>query len=426
MLFAALAGLLLTAPPLLYRDAQMPVAFVPVQKPLTPADAKNAFAAVKGVDVQVESVAREDYPGLGADSLDNTGFQLSPDEIAAVKKTKQAVSVKLGWTAADGAKLRELYERIADLAASTGAVIFDRHAATAFTAAQWRQRRIESGFKGGIASGQFHFQVHMVLQDNGLVMLDTGGLLRFGVNDLTVLNVNRSSVKAVGNVVNAVAQRLIEGARPDGKGRLLVSLDDIRSDEMRAQLTSNVFPNGKKKLVVGFTASDDSLGARPEALELTFPTLGCKDRGECIDAATTALFGAGEDKVQTITPDAAVEAARRRALEALKTYESKLKAGLPAEESLLVKARFPYPGGREWMWIDVQSWSGTTLTGHLQTEPAYVVGLKPGATVSKNLDDVMDYVYKFKDGTFVGQEVGRLLHPEMFAAAGNGRWRYKE
>jgi uncharacterized protein YegJ (DUF2314 family) len=426
MLFTALAGLLLAAPPLLYPDARMPVALVPVQKTLTPADVKKSLGAVKGVDVQVEAVTREDYPGLSADSLEHTAFQLTPDEIAAVKKTKQAVSVKLGWPAADGKKLRELYERIGELAASSGAVIFDRHAATAFTAAQWGERRAGAGFRNGVPAGPFHFQVHMVLQDNGLVMLDTGGLARFGINDLTLLDVNRSSLTAAANVVNAVAQRLIEGAKPDEKGRLTVSLDDIRSEEMRAVLTSKTFPNAKKKLVVGFTAADESLGARPEALELTFPALGCKGRGECLDAATTALFGAGEDKGRTLNLDAAAEAARKRAVEALKPYQPKVKAGLPPQEALLVKARFPFKGGNEWMWIDVQTWSGTTLTGRLETEPEYVVELKPGATVSKGLDDVMDYMYKFKDGTFVGQEVGRVLHAEMFEPAGNGRWRYKE
>jgi uncharacterized protein YegJ (DUF2314 family) len=426
MLFTALAGLLLAAPPLLYPDARMPVAFVPVQKALTPADVKKALGAVKGLDVQVETVTREDYPGLATDSLEHTGFQLTADEIAAVKKTKQVVSVKLAWAPADAKKLREVYERIVELATSSGALIFDRHAATAFTATQWRRRRIEAGFRNGVAGGPFHFQVHMVLQDNGLVMLDTGGLARFGINDLTMLNVNRSSLNSAANLVNAVAQRLIEGAKPDDKGRLTVSLDEVRSEEMRALLTSKIFPNAKKKLVVGFTAADESLGARPEALELTFPTLHCKDRGECLDAATTTLFGASDDKTSTLTMNANSDAARKRALDALKPYEAKLKAGLPPQEALMVKARFEFPGGNEWMWIDVQTWSGKTLTGRLESDPEYVAGLKPGATVSKSLDDVMDYMYKFKDGTFLGQEVGRAVHAEMFEPAGNGRWRFKE
>jgi hypothetical protein len=67
--------------------------------------------------------------------------------------------------------------------------------------------------------------VHLVPQENGLLMFDTGGLNRFGLNDLTLLDVNRASVNAAGNLVNAVAQRLIEGDRPDSRGWLRVRPD---------------------------------------------------------------------------------------------------------------------------------------------------------------------------------------------------------
>ncbi len=90
-----------------------------------------------------------------------------------------------------------------------------------------------------------------------------------------------------------------------------------------------------------------------------------------------------------------------------------------------MKARFPFAGGNEWMWVDVQSWSGKVICGRLESQPDYV-DLKPGATVEVKLEDVMDYMYKLKDRTFYGNEVGKALHPDLFLDAGHGLTRMRE
>jgi len=103
-------------------------------------------------------------------------------------------------------------------------------------------------------------------------------------------------------------------------------------------------------------------------------------------------------------------------------YRAKVKKGLPSNEVLLVKSRFPYRGGTEWMWVDVATWTGDTITGRLENEPEFV-SLRAGATVELKLEDVMDYEYRLKDRTFYGNETGRVLHPEVFEAVDGGRWR---
>lgn len=52
--------------------------------------------------------------------------------------------------------------------------------------------------------------------------------------------------------------------------------------------------------------------------------------------------------------------------------------------------------------------------------------MKAGQTVNVGLDDVMDYIHQFPDGTFVGNETGRVLWPRDFEAADGGRYRVKE
>lgn len=411
---ALLVASLLTAAPLMHERAMLPVVLVPLARPVSAEQVKEALS-LKGCEVQVESGARSGYPGLSDESLQYTGFMLQPAELESVKKAKQAVLATVVWPRSDRKKLREVYEAIAALAASTGSVIEDVNAASVFTVEGWRARRIERGWKGDSPEGAFHFQVHMVPEDNGLFMLDTGGLARFGITDLTVLDVNRAVMDAAGDLVNAVAQTLIDGGKVDAQGRLTVKLKD----------DAKTYPNAKKVLVVGFAAPNEALGGRPEALELTFPELRCRGRGECLEAALDQLFGS-QDKAQVVKHDAAVMAAKRRALDALKPYEAKVKAGLPPQEALLVKARFPFgENSNEWMWVDVHAWNGTVLKGRLDSSPEYV-DLKAGAAVEVKLADVMDYIYRFKDGTFYGNEVGRVIKPELFEDAGQGRWRYRE
>lgn len=412
--------------PLVHDEASLPFALVPLKAPVPGAEVKKAFTAFTkqpGCAVELRAVKRADYPGLADESLQYTANQLDAASLAALEKAGDVVSVEPRWPAKDAKRLREVYDVMLSLAKKYDAVVFDRNAASAYTADAYRARKVDAGWAGAVPIGPKHFMVHLVLQDDGTVMLDTGGLERFGLNDLTLLGVGRSSISPAGSLVNAVAQRLIEGARPDLKGRLLVKLDDLKEPGLKKSLAASCYPNAKRALVVAFGPPDVAAGARPEAIELSFPELKCANRGECLGAALTTLFGS-HDQASVVQHDEAVNAARARALKDLAKYEAKLKKGLPHDEVLLVKAGFPFEGGTEWMWVEVLRWNGAVLEGRLESDPERVA-LRAGASVRVKLEDVMDYEYKLKDGTFLGNETGRVLHPEAFESAGGGRWRYK-
>lgn len=412
--------------PLVHDDASLPFALVPLKAPVPGAEVKKAFMAFTkqaGCAVELRTVKRAEYPGLADESLQYTANQLDAASLAALRKAGDVISVEPRWPAKDMKRLREVYDLMLSLARKYDAVVFDRNAASAYTADAYRARKVDAGWAGAVPIGPKHFMVHLVLQDDATVMLDTGGLERFGLNDLTLLGVGRSAISPAGSLVNAVAQRLIEGARPDPKGRLLVKLDDLKEPGLNKSLAASCYPNAKRALVVAFGPPDVAAGARPEAIELSFPDLKCASRGECLDAALTVLFGS-QDRTAVVQHDEAVRAAKARALKDLAGYEAKLKKGLPHDEVLLVKARFPFEGGNEWMWVEVLKWRGVVLEGRLESDPEHVA-LRAGANVTVKLEDVMDYEYKLKDGTFFGNETGRVLYPQAFEPAGGGRWRYK-
>jgi len=415
---------------LLESEAELSIALIPATSSPVPEaavrKALTAFTAKKQAAVEVETMGREDYPGLSADLIEHLSG-LSEAGRKQVERAPKVVSVVIHWPRTQTARLREAYQAVAALAEKHQALIFDRDALVAFTLKDWRSRRIDEGWTGPLPMGPMHFQVHMVGQDNGLVMLDTGGMPRFGVSDFELLDVNRASLEVAASLVSCVAQRLIEGAEPDSRGHLTISLDQLKQPEVKSMMRA--YPNAKRSVVVGFTQADVSLGGREDALELTFPKVKCANRGECLDAALKQLFG-WEDEVTYLDHDAKVNDARARALAALARYEAKVKKGLPPGEVLLVKARFPFEDGdrtgNEWMWVDVVSWSGKLIRGRLENEPHYVKTVKSGATVEVKLEDVMDYIHQLNDGTFYGNEVGKVTRPELFEELGGGRARRRE
>ncbi len=413
-------------PPPRLSGGHLEVALVGLKKPLPEATVRAALepvvTKVPGRSLELEVVKREEYPGLNESSLPYSAHLLTPEDRAALEKAESVVRALVVWRREDAQALREVYEALATLGSQHGALLNDRETVTVFSAADFRTRRINRGWKDGLIAGPFHFQVHLVPEKNGLIMMDTGGLSRFGISDFILLDVNRSSVDAAGDLMNAVAQRLIEGGRPDERGRLLVAFEDLKESALREALMKRAsLPGAQRKLTVGFAISE-SPEARPGVPELTFPELTCEGRGKCLEGAMSALFGTAKDPAEAFVRDEKVHEAQARAKEALRRYRSKVRKGLPPEEGLLVKAPFPYADGTEWMWVDVHSWKGDTLRGRLENEPQYA-DVEPGSDVEVSFEDVMDYMYKLKDGSFYGNETGKLLFPERYEDAGMGRVR---
>jgi uncharacterized protein YegJ (DUF2314 family) len=386
--------------------ASIEVAFIPSEAALDENAVRTAFAKLTAT---VRTEERAKYPGLGTEDLKYSAAMLPQHDLALVVKAKKVIVAEVSWRRQESRTLSATYETIAGFADTNKAFVFDRHTAAAFNAEAWRTRRLNKGWKtadhtAALADGPFHYNVHLVPQDDGLVMLDTGGLARFGLRDLTLLNVNRASVSNAGALVNLIAERLIAGDKLDDKGRLHLER--------------------KGKLAVRFNKAEPNTNARAEAAVIGFADLDCSAPGECLDQAITTVFGA-TDSVQNVKHDEVVQAASKRALSALEGFRLKVKHGIPPDETLLIKARFAYPNGNEWMWVDVHAWDRNTLKGTLENDPQYVT-LKAGASVEVKLEDVMDYMYRLKDGSFYGNEVGRVVAPQMFEDAGGGRVRVKQ
>lgn len=257
-------------------------------------------------------------------------------------------------------------------------------------------------------------QVHVVPLDEGRFMLDTGGLSRFGLESLVVMPVNRATIESAGALVNALAPRLVEGQRPAADGTLRLVLDGLQAAPAREAANARKMPNGTGVVTVGFREPDVANGARPEPVVVDCPG--------GLDAALKSLFGS-KDETRDLVIDEKVKAAQKRARALLQTFKPEFEKGLPYDEVLMVKVPFKHPRGTESMWVDVHGWAKGVILGTLENEPRDVSTVKAGDTVEVNEADVTDVMYRFKDGTFLGNEVGRATAPESFQAVGDGRWR---
>ncbi len=123
----------------------------------------------------------------------------------------------------------------------------------------------------------------------------------------------------------------------------------------------------------------------------------------------SGLFGADDAIVHT-DHDAEILKVSEEARLRLPELQARFNKGLEPGYSLLIKAPFKTDnGGREWMWVEITKWKNESITGILQNDPFEIAKLKAGAIVKANQKDVFDYILYKPDGTYEGNETGKIL-----------------
>lgn len=137
-------------------------------------------------------------------------------------------------------------------------------------------------------------------------------------------------------------------------------------------------------------------------LEITF------DRGPGHDiharryAIIASAFGFETAFVPTLD-DETISAVRGQIEAKLPALRALFNGELLPGEFLQVKAPFFGPdGAREWMWVEVVTWSGDTITGILINDPLYIPHLHVGQPVKVLESTIIDYLHQRSDGTIEG------------------------
>jgi uncharacterized protein YegJ (DUF2314 family) len=403
--------------------AQLEVALVCTEGALRPKAVEASGAQFgSGRSLHLALVPRAELPQFKPEALGPTWAKLPAKAQAAIKAAQAFAVLTFTWQRADTAALPKAYALAGELAVACAGTLVDLPVLQAFSTADWLRDRVATAALPPVLTAR-HFAVKVSTLEDGTLLYDTLGLRRFGLSELVVPRVTRAQTTTAGLLLNAVVQRMVEGAEVAGS-QLVLRLDELQEANFKKAVLARTFPNAKREVLVALTPSPGKGNLKPDSWLLAFPTFDCPTSDVCLGKALEQLFGS-PGPVQGGDRDVQLAAARERAHTAIPTYAERFKKGLAPTTHLLAKGPFPYDKGNEWMWVEVQSWADGVLRGPLRSEPTEVRGLHEGNVVEIREADVYDMMLMQADGTFFGNETGRVLQPEAFLELGGGRARMR-
>jgi hypothetical protein len=307
------------------------------------------------------------------------------------------------------AALRGLVTLVAELALKLDGAVDDPEARVIQSPRTFDEDVRRYGFEGGVPVVTHHITIHAYERDDGLLRSVSLGMAKLGLPDLVVNGHARRNGNQIGNLMNTVAQWMVEDGQVPRAGWIELDFQAIRARSVREPLLASLTKHAKGRASLSIAVAAREEGDADNALlELTFAGKP-GTAGERQEAIVGELFGS-EDAivhVEHARPLLAESAAARDRLLALKPrWLRERKPG----EVLLVKGPFKTrSGGNEWMWVEVTRWEGTRITGLLANDPFEVPGLRAGATVHVEESKVFDYLLRRADGSEEGNTTSKLL-----------------
>lgn len=380
--------------------------------------ARAKLAGFELVDELAESPARpqarvfspryEDYAPPSRDYLDEFGYGFeAAGATERLRETNRVVVVEIvaPVAGASSAQQRAL-ELVTALAAELDGFAWDEVTRELFTREAWGER-VQS-FDAENPSVGGHIAAHFYRADGGPRLI-TLGMAKFGLPDVVVENLPASSATSMRTLVYVVCQTMLERGRIERIGKLELDVHALRHAEFRDTIREMLIEGATGKATLDLAAGRWQEGDPHNRLvEIVFPG----KRGDLHvrqEALLSELFGV-RDEVTHVEHDQELLALSRRAQQELLALKPRFEKKAPETELLLVKAPFERSqGGNEWMWVEVTSWKGTTISGILQNQPHDVPNLRSGSLVSFDESKAFDYIHRRDDGTEVGNETGKLM-----------------
>nr|WP_295770663.1 DUF2314 domain-containing protein [Rhodoferax sp.] len=350
------------------------------------------------------------YKPPSLESLKYFGRGLSVAQAQALQTSAQVLTLVFAYPARDALpNLLRANNLVLRMATETRGLIWDDETREIFTPEYWQQNRVAT-WEGQLPNAAHHITIH-AYNEKGRVRAITLGMSKFALPDLVINDAVWSLSGPLGNTLNAVAQRLVEGQRPERSGQYELNLANIKHSAMRKHVEDTVVGKASGRGNVQLVESAQQSGDADNALlELRFNTSAGTDTTSRQTAFVTTVYGAQADDVIRVKHDAALREASERARAKLPALKAAFTAGLPPGETLSLKAPFATPtGGTEWMWVEVTQWQGNQISGMLRNQPLDAPTLKAGQIVNIKEDEVFDYIRRNPNGKSEGNETSEIL-----------------
>jgi uncharacterized protein YegJ (DUF2314 family) len=361
------------------------------------------------VTAKLIATVQKTYQPPPPEQLQHFGRGLSREQADALQQTEHALLLSFAHPAAGSMPAYHAALQLAEqVARDTRGLLWDEETREVFTPDEWRKRRLDSWWNG-IPDAAKQTVIHAYKGDRQVRAI-TLGMAKFGMPDIVVEDFAWSANRSMGNLINSLAQAMVEGAELKSIGNYDLDLRAVRHARVKDEMVSTLLPNstGTARLVL--------VKGRAEAgdpdnrlMEVSFERYPGPDHYSRQTALVTALFGS-QETVSRVKHNQELLDASAAARARLPALRNAFRKGLAPGEFILVKLPFDTPrGGREWMWVEVTHWEGDTITGLLNNEPAEIPTLHAGQAVKGSQAKAFDYLRRFADGREEGNETGRIL-----------------
>jgi len=245
------------------------------------------------------------------------------------------------------------------------------------------EQKAEQGEDGG-----FHLMFLRSAETSGRWHFTTAGLALFGLPEIQMKEVAGNHCRAARFLMAVVARKLRDGATGP---ELVLGLADVPHPNVFLTRPDEVTVDGEARVLLVPDGFGDEAPDVAGLVSLVPP----KDyRGDTDQWLRESCRCLGQDAPKALGAERfelEMTAASRKAKGTLATLRPRFAAGLPADETFLIKVGLSVPtGGRECVWVSVREWKGETLVGTLETEPHNVPGIKQGQEMRVAEGDVFD------------------------------------
>lgn len=361
------------------------------------------------VSAFLEDDPAENYVAPDLDYLHYFGRGLTQDEAVQLQDTQAVFIMNFAYPDAYvWSGLREAAELAVALAERTDGLLWDETTREVFTPEAWREIRL-SEWDAEIPEISSMTVIH-AYQDEEYVRAVTLGMEKFGLPDLVIENFSWSLNRNMGHILNLFGQAVAENPVLEKTGEYDLDIRRIQHPTVRNAQLDTLEENATGIALLSLHNGKPVDGDPDNRLiEITFERGAGPDIHARQEQILMATFG-WKDSLSRIQHDETILAASEKARERLPELRSAFNAGLAPGESLLVKAPFKTPDdSNEWMWVEVISWKGDSITGLLRNEPFDIPDLHAGQKVEVSQEDVFDYIRQLPDGTLEGNETGKVI-----------------
>ncbi len=350
----------------------------------------------------------ESYPPPNIETLSYFGIGLSEQQAKDVQNHKAAIVLDFALPfdkKLSGLKSANQY--VFNLAKLVNGFIWDSETRQLFTITSWKEKRLDS-WQNNIPIIESHITIHAYKNPENIRAISLG-MVKFGLPDIVVNDYPWSSNTTMGNLINLVAQSLLEGSQPNDDNMLKIDLSKLSESSFKKKLQNSLLENATGKFEIGFKAAFWEEGdPTNNIMELRFDQQQGESIQEKQDSLLSSAFG-WSDPITYVKHNQQIIEASERAKIKLPELQQAFKNFKPGEY-ILLKAPFATPeGGNEWMWVEVLVWNHGTITGLLNNTPFNVPELRSGSKVTISQDDVFDFIRYFPDGSQEGNETGELI-----------------